>query len=202
MSAVPHVSAGQNVEILCEQDLPNMPQVVVVRGVLSHEVCDRYIALGRKIAPSKATVVEGYDGQIVDRHFRDCNSRFPGNDKFPELVEAVQRHTGWSEFEPFSMLEYPRNGLVAPHQDYLALNRRQRLGTWITYLNEPGEGGETVFPRLKLRVKPSKGDALFFNYTPGVTANSLHASTRIVQGEKWIITSWLMARQNHRTHAE
>jgi prolyl 4-hydroxylase len=65
------------------------------------------------------------------------------------------------------------------------------------YLNTPDEGGETVFPRVNIHIKPRKGDAvLFYNCTPNgmVDPNSFHGGARVIAGEKWIMTKWIRER--------
>ncbi len=61
----------------------------------------------------------------------------------------------------------------------------------IIYLSEVEEGGETVFPKLNLTIKPEKGDALLFydmKPTGEVDDQTLHGGNKVLKGEKWIVT--------------
>jgi prolyl 4-hydroxylase len=62
----------------------------------------------------------------------------------------------------------------------------------IIYLSQVEEGGETSFPKINLKVKATRGDAvLFWDMTPTgeVDDMSLHAGEQVVKGEKWIVVS-------------
>lgn len=73
-------------------------------------------------------------------------------------------------------------------------NGGQRLFTTICYLNDVAEGGETVFPELKLAVRPQAGRVLVFaNTVPGTAEphpHALHAGTPVKSGEKWVLSLW------------
>lgn len=94
-----------------------------------------------------------------------------------------------------------------PHTDYFHENeeynkvhlgsRGQRTWTFLLYLNEVEEGGETEFPKIDLKVAPVKGTAIVWNnLLPDMTGNyySLHSGLPVIKGEKNIITKWF--RQN------
>lgn len=68
-------------------------------------------------------------------------------------------------------------------------NREQ---TFMIYLNDVEEGGETTFPNLNLKLTPKKGLAVrWFNMKDGqLDYTSLHEGTPVTRGIKYIITSW------------
>jgi len=69
----------------------------------------------------------------------------------------------------------------------------QRTWTFMVYLNDVEEGGETYFKRLKLKLKPKKGTAVLWNnlYKNGVPNNkTIHEALPPISGEKYIITKW------------
>ena len=75
--------------------------------------------------------------------------------------------------------------------------RGQRVATFLLYLNDDYEGGETEFPFLGFRYKGKKGDALlFWNVTPSGAPdlNTRHAGTPPTSGEKWVLSQWLRQR--------
>jgi prolyl 4-hydroxylase len=74
----------------------------------------------------------------------------------------------------------------------------QRLATFITYLSEVEEGGETIFPKIDLKVKPHKGDGLlFYNLHSDGTVDelALHGGLPVIKGEKWIVTKWIREKK-------
>lgn len=69
-----------------------------------------------------------------------------------------------------------------------------RHATVIFYLNDVIRGGATGFPNINKYVHPKKGSAvLFFNTDDNGDRlnNALHSGEAIVEGDKWIITSWI-----------
>ena len=69
----------------------------------------------------------------------------------------------------------------------------QRTWTFMIYLNDVEEGGETYFKHLKLKVKPEQGTAVILNnlYRNGLpNPKTLHEALPPVSGKKYIITKW------------
>lgn len=73
------------------------------------------------------------------------------------------------------------------------LNMGQRTYTFMVYLNDVEEGGETYFTKLDLAIKPKRGKALVWNnQTADGSGNwwSEHWGKPVIKGEKYIITKW------------
>ena len=69
----------------------------------------------------------------------------------------------------------------------------QRTWTFMVYLNDVEEGGETYFKHLKLKVKPEQGKAVFWNnlYKNGIpNIKTMHEALPPVSGDKYVITKW------------
>lgn len=69
----------------------------------------------------------------------------------------------------------------------------QRTWTFMLYLNDVKEGGETYFKHLKLKVKPKQGMAIFWNnlYKNGIpNFKTAHEACPPVSGNKYVITKW------------
>jgi prolyl 4-hydroxylase len=110
-------------------------------------------------------------------------------------------------FEDTSVLHYAPGEQFAPHYDFIddstpagagdvALTG-QRAVTFLAYLNDGYDGGETAFPMLGGRYKGNKGDALFYlNVTPDGAPDrrTLHAGTPLKRGEKWLMSQWIRSR--------
>lgn len=78
----------------------------------------------------------------------------------------------------------------------------QRLFTTLCYLNDVEQGGETVFPALKIAVTPRLGRVLLFSNTvPGTITphpHARHAGTALKSGgEKWVLSLWWRERMFH-----
>ena len=71
-----------------------------------------------------------------------------------------------------------------------------RKYTFLIYLNDIFEGGETDFPKVNVKVKPRKGAAVLFdNLEPNsrnIRDDALHAGLPPTgDEEKWIINVWI-----------
>ncbi|WP_160151517.1 2OG-Fe(II) oxygenase [Microbulbifer sp. ALW1] len=102
---------------------------------------------------------------------------------------------------------YRQGQQFKPHTDYFepgseeyqrfASERGQRTWTFMIYLNDDCDGGETRFTRLQKSFVPQAGCALIWNSlnTDGSpNPDSIHWGMPVVRGEKVIITKWFRAR--------
>jgi hypothetical protein len=104
--------------------------------------------------------------------------------------------------ERFSVFHYRVGQRFAPHVDYVDPERfpediaqnGQRAATFLVYLNENFEGGETHFLRIAKRLRGRTGDALFF-YNLDEAGNpdrmSLHEGSAPTSGEKWLLSQFI-----------
>ena len=120
-------------------------------------------------------------------------------------IEArIARLLGWplENGEGLQVLRYGPGAEYKPHYDYfdpaepgtasILARGGQRVATLIMYLQEPDQGGATVFPDLRLQVVPRRGSAVFFSYSQAhPCSQSLHGGMPVLAGEKWIATKWL-----------
>jgi prolyl 4-hydroxylase len=116
--------------------------------------------------------------------------------KIPGIAPAL--------FEPPSFLHYAIGENFLPHVDYLdpaipgfqrdIAQRGQRIATFLLYLNDDYEGGETEFCELGIRHRGKKGDGLlFWNVDRDGRPNpkTLHAGVEPTSGEKWVLSQWI-----------
>ncbi|KAJ8513993.1 hypothetical protein OPV22_004427 [Ensete ventricosum] len=133
-----------------------------------------------------------------------------------QIEEKIARATmiPREQGEAFNILRYEIGQRYASHYD--AFNpaeygpqKSQRVASFLLYLSDVEEGGETMFPYengsnmdiaydyekcIGLKVKPRKGDGLLFYslFTNGtIDPTSLHGSCSVVKGEKWVATKWI-----------
>jgi hypothetical protein len=110
-------------------------------------------------------------------------------------------------FEPSQVLHYAVGQRFKPHHDFLDPDNPayheslsvfgQRIATFLIYLNDGYEGGETSFPKIGLNYRAQQGDALFFaNVTQDGSPDpqTLHAGLPPTSGEKWVFSQWIRDR--------
>ncbi|HEY0342726.1 MAG TPA: 2OG-Fe(II) oxygenase, partial [Steroidobacteraceae bacterium] len=74
----------------------------------------------------------------------------------------------------------------------------QRVVTFLVYLNDDYEGGETGFPTLGFTHKGRGGEGLFFvNALPDMQPDlrMLHTGRPPTRGEKWIVSQFIRSRE-------
>ena len=111
------------------------------------------------------------------------------------------------QFEVAKLLHYEPGQQFKPHGDFQDAStpalareierRGQRIATFLIYLNEDYEGGETDFPRISFRYRGARGDALlFFNVDAAgrPDLNTIHAGRPTTRGEKWLFSQWIRSR--------
>ena len=80
----------------------------------------------------------------------------------------------------------------APHQDgsFVRNELEQSLLTFMIYLNDDFEGGETNFLELDVSIKPRTGSALLFQHP------ILHEGAEVTAGRKYASRSDIMYRRD------
>jgi prolyl 4-hydroxylase len=114
------------------------------------------------------------------------------------IQDALFKHYGvkFSQAEMCSILRYKPGQSYKRHVDNLLLaSRFQEVANGIPtrdisiigYLNDNFEGGETLFDRQNIKVKPQAGSAIVF---PSYYTHP-HQSLPVIRGRKYAFTSWL-----------
>jgi prolyl 4-hydroxylase len=171
------------------------PFIAVVDNFISPEICEWIIHWSRnRLEPAKS-----YDnGRSV------CNHMTVNPELDFVVTSVIHRVAAITKVpingkEGTSVLRYLPGEHFEPHFDFLdpsnpaladqILEAGQRVVTFIVYLSDDFEGGETYFPEVKYRFKGRKGDAVFFrNLTTDGTPDlkALHAGLAPASGEKWV----------------
>ncbi|MEO0344046.1 MAG: 2OG-Fe(II) oxygenase [Pseudomonadota bacterium] len=140
----------------------------------------------------------------------------------PILTQFVQRISELVRLppeysEPINVLHYQQDQEFHPHTDAILPDKGgrerlamggQRIFTTLCYLNDVEIGGETVFPALKVAVKPKKGRVLLFGNTlPGSAERhpaADHAGLPTNDHEKWAVNvSWRQSTfVRHRSYPD
>ena len=90
----------------------------------------------------------------------------------------------------FMLQRYIMNeGRYVYHNDFSIdlKNKKNRIITYLWYLNDVLEGGETDFPDLNLKVKPETGKLVLFP----ATWDFPHCGKMPISSNKYIVTGWL-----------
>ncbi|MEG2629744.1 MAG: 2OG-Fe(II) oxygenase [Comamonas sp.] len=182
------------------------PRVVLFGQILSDAECAALIDAAKPRLSRSLTVETTSGGEEINAD-RTSDGMFFQRGELPlvqQLEERIARLLNWpiENGEGLQVLRYGPGAEYKPHHDYFApdepgtatILRRggQRVGTLIIYLNEPEQGGATIFPESALQVVPQLGHAVFFSYDqPDPGTRTLHGGAPVIKGEKWIATKWL-----------
>jgi hypothetical protein len=118
------------------------------------------------------------DNQIFKNINQNTNNIFKHfeNSKLSHSIFMIQR---------YKMNE----GRYVYHHDFSIdyKNKKNRVLTYLWYLNDVKEGGETDFPDLSLQIKPEAGTLLLFP----ATWDFPHCGKMPISSNKYIVTGWL-----------
>ena len=108
-----------------------------------------------------------------------------------ELGETIQgqRYAVGQQFKPHHDFFYPNT----VYWDEMMRTGGQRTWTAMAFLNTPEDGGQTNFPKAKIKVAPVAGNLLVWNNldAAGEPNNyTLHEGMPVLAGTKYIITKW------------
>jgi prolyl 4-hydroxylase len=195
----------------CET-LRESPRFVTCAGFLPPAVCTHLIA---RATPrlAQARVFDANKGVLkVDPMRSNTNAIFSliETDFVTQLVRARIARAAQvvtDALEPPEVLHYSIGESYRPHVDFFHPQlpnfaeqmrvKGQRIKTCLVYLNDDFEGGETEFPKLKIKYRGGVGGALIFE---NVRANgagemqTLHAGLPPTRGEKWLFSQWIRSK--------
>ena len=110
-------------------------------------------------------------------------------------------------FEAPTILHYSVGEQITPHFDFIDAKARdyaqqiqelgQRMITFLLYLNDAYEGGETTFPELGIVNRGRAGDGMYFiNAHPDLSPDRrmLHTGSPPTAGEKWIVAQFITSK--------
>ncbi len=177
-------------------------------GFLSDEECDMLISLARAkgLEPSQ---VYAADSDVVNRDTRISEQTWI-KDTDTDLVRAISKRvseiTGYpiAHQEDLQVVHYGTGGKFSPHYDPCVLSKSEckrmngkaggRVFTFLIYLNDDCEGGDTIFPKADIRVRPEKGKAIMFRSLDDegmLIRKSEHGGEKVISGDKWICNKWV-----------
>lgn len=184
-------------ETICEA-----PSITRFPGLFSPAEC-AFLAAAAAPMLAPAVVIEAATGRQTSDPVRVCDSAgFPWPLENP-AIHALNRRlaaasgTAPEQGEPLQVLRYRPGGEYKPHFDAIPGFSNQRAMTFLVWLSEDYEGGETVFPTPGLRVKGRSGDAILFRNVGKDGRRDPaagHAGLPVTRGEKLIASRWIRER--------
>ncbi|MBD1930812.1 MULTISPECIES: prolyl hydroxylase family protein [Cyanophyceae] len=170
--------------------------IFTVESVLSKAECAEYIALSENIGYTPAGLTVGQDEYLMAPSVRNNDRVILDNEELAEnlwrRVETyVPRIDNWCAIglnERLRFYRYDPGQRFAPHHDggYWRTNGDHSRLTFMIYLNEDFEGGETRFFSPYVSIVPKMGMVLFFIH------ELKHEGAPVIQGRKYVLRSDVM----------
>lgn len=217
-----HGESGDNdISDIPFQVLSWHPRALLFPKFASKEQCEAIIKLARsRLAPSSLALRKGEteentkDTRTSSGTFLTAKQEKTGSLAWVEQKMARVTMAPVSHGEAFNVLRYELGQKYNSHYDFFnpkeyGPQKSQRMASFLLYLSDVEEGGETMFPFegyqnlninydykqcIGLKVKPRQGDALLFYsmfHNGTFDKTSLHGSCPVIKGEKWVATKWI-----------
>lgn len=199
--------------ISARQILSAEPIVHAVPNLVTTEVCDWLI----KQSQPKLERAKVYDPDVNKDVAHETRTNTAATFKFLDLglvhvftQARIAAACGMpmQNMEASTVLHYDVGEQITNHFDFVnpksagyaeELRRNgQRVVTFLIYLNDDYEGGETDFPKLGVCHKGQRGEGLYFtNALPNGEPDlrMAHAGRPVIRGEKWIVSQFIRNRE-------
>jgi prolyl 4-hydroxylase len=182
------------------------PRVSVREGFLAPRLCTWLIRRGAPLQQG-SYVYDPNTGQAASHNARTNSvASFKLTDLDLPLIFIRHRIANTigapvEHFERTSVFRYLAGQTFADHADYISTSfsgeirqRGQRPFTFLVYLNDAFEGGETHFLRIDKKFRGGVGDALFWRNVDANGApdeSTQHAGAPPTSGEKWLLSQFI-----------
>jgi prolyl 4-hydroxylase len=182
----------------------NYLDIYKIYNFLSEEECHDLIQSLQNETFEKSTITNSNEKNKI-RTSSTCHLFSEKNKLYQDLNNKICKTIGVNETqsEISQVQKYNIGEEFKQHTDYFDENlecnkyylgeRGQRTWTFMIYLNDVEEGGETYFPKINMKIKPICGTAIIWNNLINdekVNCYSLHQGLPVLKGEKIIITKW------------
>ena len=179
------------------------PLVARLPAFLTAAECDYLVARAAPLM-QPSVIVDPRSGQQIPNPIRTSDgAAFPLLDEDPAIHAINRRIATASETdvrcgEPLQVLRYGPGQEYRLHSDALpgAPPAQQRVLTFLIWLNDDFDGGETQFPRLGLSLRGRKGDGLLFASTTAdgqPDPRAVHAGLPVTRRIKSLASRWIRA---------
>ena len=146
--------------------------VLEIPDVLTDAECDALVAaaMARGLKPSE--VLDATGRSSLDLKHRSSDQTWYHDHEHPvaaHLAEVAGKLAGTptTHQEQLQVVRYRTGGRFGDHHDAFFDEKMNRSGgprraTLLVYLNDDFDGGDTVFERIGIRIRPRKGKGVFF----------------------------------------
>lgn len=177
-------------------------ELYIVLDYLSQEECETLVRTGETRLRESTVTVDTGDPEF--RTSQTCDIGFLDEPLVPVLQSRIAQTLGVpiEHAEIMQLQRYAPGQQFKGHTDYFepdsqeyndnCLKEGNRTWTFMIYLNDVTEGGETRFDALEIAFKPRRGMAVLWNnQRDGLpNPNTIHAGLPVIQGVKYIVTQW------------
>ncbi|GLU09119.1 hypothetical protein SLE2022_259940 [Rubroshorea leprosula] len=225
--AMPHGETGEGyIESIPFQVLSWKPRALYFPNFATAEQCQTVIERAKvNLKPSTLALRKGETAENTKGTRTSSGTFLSASEEKTGVLDFIEKKIAKatsiprSHGEAFNVLRYEIGQKYDSHYDSFNPSEygpqsSQRVASFLLYLSDVEEGGETMFPfenglRIKgydyrqcvgLKVKPRKGDGLlFYSLLPNGTIDptSLHGSCPVIKGEKWVATKWIRDQEQH-----
>jgi prolyl 4-hydroxylase len=183
-----------------------------IQNLLTPSDCMDLLNLAETVGYNSSTVVTDR-GPIIhpNRTSSSCSLNKGHTDLVKHIEELVMNVTGctYDAIEPLQIVKYVDSQRYDPHFDYFdetiaseeIQQRGQRVTTILVYLLTPFSGGETNFPRLDIKVKPTLGNGVIWNNCTIDDSNQIvvnplseHGGMPVIEGSKVALNIWVRSK--------
>ena len=194
--------AGDPSEPPLPEVLSHDPYVARFPGFFTPAECDYLRHLTQPRFKPALIFHEGQQRFVADPLRNSATAGFPFVSEWP-AVHALNRRlaaasgTDVLQGEVLQILRYEPGQEYRPHLDAIPGIANQRVLTFLVYLNDGYEGGETDFPELRLSIREPAGTGLLFgNALPDGRPDPRmrHAGLPVQSGLKLVASRWIRAR--------
>jgi prolyl 4-hydroxylase len=194
---------GEPLRPFASETLSGDPEVRRFPALFTPGECAYLIAVAAPgLQPS--FVVDPYSGKQVPNPIRTSSGvGFPFISENPAIHALNRRLAAASGSdvragEPLQVLRYEPGEQYHQHSDALPAvpPHQQRVLTFLVYLDDDYEGGETSFPLAGLNVRGRTGDGLLFRNASAdgmPDPRSVHAGLPVTRGVKHLASRWIRA---------
>ncbi|KAG4110363.1 hypothetical protein ERO13_D13G044500v2 [Gossypium hirsutum] len=214
------VTGESSIESIPFQVLSWKPRAYYFPNFATSEQCEHVIEMAKvNLKPSGLALREGETEESTKGTRTSSGTFISASEDETGTLDLIEKKIAkvtsipQSHGEAFNILRYEIGQKYDSHYDAFNPSEygpqsSQRVASFLLYLSDVEEGGETMFPfendmRVKgydyrqcagLKIKPRKGDgllfySLFLNGT--IDPTSLHGSCPVIKGEKWVATKWI-----------
>lgn len=185
--------------------MENKTLIGTMSDFLSPEMCDSIIGKSREQLYKLGTLKGSIGGRIADGCWLDDTD--PDVQFIKTAISEVSKYSIENQ-EGLHIVRYGVGGKYDAHWDYFVEGESyyeneikrggQRGESWLVYLNDDFDGGETEFPREGITIKPKKGLLVAWRNLledGSVNPDSHHGGLPVTSGEKWIGIVWVREKE-------